>query len=93
MKERRERESFSESCCDIDTASVRQLREFWENVAVDKKHTVIGDLRLGLDGVGEGCLGGVAKDVCHEKCNVQCNVIDHHWLSYVYCLPHLAAHQ
>ena len=31
-----EGEGLSEGCCDIDMASVCQLREFWENVVADK---------------------------------------------------------
>ena len=65
---REEKESFSEHC-DVDTASVRRLREFWESVVVDKgvgvgvgsacsnepkaTHIVIGDCLV--CGVGDCC--------------------------------------
>ena len=56
-----ERESAYE---DIDLASVGALVKFWETVVVDKG-VVVGV------GVGaSGHIGGVAKYVCLEKCNV-----------------------
>ena len=46
--------------CDVDMASVEQLRKLWESVVVDK-----GKM---LGHSGEAI--SVAKDQCHKKCNV-----------------------
>ena len=56
-----ERESAYE---DIDLASVGALVKFWETAVVD----VGVGIGVGVDVSGH--IGGVAKDVCHEKCNV-----------------------
>lgn len=64
-------ESFSGNCFDVDTASGRQLREFWENVVVGPGSGLC--LICGVGGLSCTCgIGVSAKDVCHGK--VQCNV-------------------
>ena len=57
--------SFSDRC-DVELASDEQRRKCWESGVVDNGE--IGQ-------VGEA--SGMAKHVCHEECNVQCNVIEH----------------